>query len=242
MTSNTDQIVPKHNHAETQTHVHFHLVAAGLACLCLQCMCGFKLGGYVVSVGQGKNVCLLLQMWDTPSANACTSWGTHTSHEQTVHETTLKIFLRCNKCKTGMCLKIIQLLSSIFCKKKSWFQILGIILLAIRRKKNTRRSCLTYLSNPHVHRCFILLADGKGLYTMSKVNANLRIVWHLKPIWKKIFLVGEFKKNLLFHFRVCNLEIWRNDFAWKLALLFVNQEMNFFWFVFWKRRNMAEIF
>jgi hypothetical protein len=37
---------------------------------------------------------------------------------------------------------------------------------------------------------FILLADGKGLYTLSKLNANLRIVWHLKPIWKKK-IVGE---------------------------------------------------
>lgn len=44
-------------------------------------------------------------------------------------------FLRCNKCKIGMCLKIMRPLSSIFCKQKSWFQILGIILLAIRRKK-----------------------------------------------------------------------------------------------------------
>lgn len=172
-----------------------------------------------MSVGQGKNVCLLLQMWDTPAANACTSWGHTHCANRTVHETTLKIFLRCNKCKIGMCLKIMRPLSSIFCKQKSWFQILGIILLAIRSKKNTRRSRLTYLSNPHVQRCFILLADGEGLYTLSKLNANLRIVWHLKPIWKKLFFFRGNRQHLLFHFRVWNLEIWRNDFAWQLVAL-----------------------
>jgi hypothetical protein len=56
-----------------------------------------------------------------------------------------------------------------------------------QKKENTRRSRLTYLSNPHGQRCFILLADKEGLYTLSKLNANLRIVCHLKPIWKKIF-------------------------------------------------------
>jgi hypothetical protein len=65
-------------------------------------------------------------------------------------------------------------------------------------------------------------------------------VWHLKPIWKKK-IVGEIDNTYCSIFRVWNLEIWRNDFAWQLVAL--RQPSNdFFWFVYWKRKNMAEIF
>lgn len=126
----------------------------------------------MVSVGQGKNVCLLLQIRDTPAANACTSWGHTHCANRTVHETTLKIFLRCNKCKIGMCLKIMRPLSSIFCKQKSWFQILGIILLAIRSKKKHTSFSFDLPFKPTCSKMFYFAGRRRGIIHPVKIKCK----------------------------------------------------------------------